>query len=98
MTPGDWSEDAGGLMKQPLRLLVLAALALAACAPQPAPSATPALPTIAADLPTTLAAFQLPAAATVAPSPAPLPSPTLPAFLPTVTPVPFTPLPAAPII
>jgi LysM repeat protein len=32
------------------------------------------------------------------PSATPLPSPTLPEFLPTVTPVPFTPLPPAPII
>ncbi len=52
-----------------------------------APSATPT-PTLA--LPTDTEA--------PLPSATPLPSPTLPVFQPTVTPVPFTPLPPAPII
>ena len=87
-------------MKHVLRLLALAAL-LAACSPPPTPSAptsAPALATIPADLPTTLAAFQLPAAAGQT-QPAP-PSSPAPAAYPaaTVTPVPYMPLPPAPIL
>jgi len=53
--------------------LFLASLALAACLPRSAPAATPtaALATIPASLPTTLAAYRLPAAATAQPSPTP---------------------------
>src|SRR5690349_22984298 len=86
-------------MKHAFRLIALAVL-LAACSPPSTPSAptsAPALATIPADLPTTLAAFQLPAAAS-ATQPLPPASPTVLAFLSTVTPMPFTPLPPVPII
>ncbi len=84
---------------------LLAACALAACQSRPAanpPTPTPALATISALLPTTLAAYRLPDAA----SPTPIPSSTFSAYpapasavgFTTVTPVPFTPLPPAPII
>jgi LysM repeat protein len=91
-------------MKRFCFFVVLASLTLAACLPQPAPAAatpTEALATIPADLPTTLAAYRLPAAATATaaataqPSPTPLPRAPYPGIGVTLS---VAQLPPAPIL
>jgi hypothetical protein len=85
-------------MKRVRLLALLCSLGLAACGPRPTrntPTPTPALATIPAALPTTLAAFRLPPAATLTPLPppptpparAPYPAPTLPS-IPSPSPAP----------
>jgi|SRR5579859_453442 len=81
-------------------LLLLAALGFVACVPSGAPAAatpTPALATIPASLPTTLAAYGLPDAATATAHPSPTPQPRAPYPAPGAT-LWVAQLPPAPII
>jgi LysM repeat protein len=81
-------------------LTLLAALGLAACVPGGAPAAatpTAALATIPASLPTTLAAYRLPAAPTATTSPSATPAPHAPYPGPVVT-LSVAQLPPAPVL